>query len=320
MSEIEVSGLRHSIFSRGQVPLFPLCVCAALVIVFSCSRETIADRAREEYERGQYREALFLIKHHFKKGGERSPELLFLAGQSWLRLGIEAEADDAFAEVYSSDSTWAPRIAQEFKSEALNSMERGLEARGERFLQQALNYDPHLDFGHCNAMAGELLLERGDYEGSVAHLERYLEEYPDTAGAAQVMMHLGTAYEGMGEIDKAIETYRLFERRYDKSRLKTTASWRIENLLYSKAEDRKAGGEMHEAAAILEPLAQAAQNPLVRERANFLLGEIYEEQGDMTRALSYYRQVINLNLGSSGRLVERAKERIERIEISKSIK
>ena len=83
-------------------------------------------------------------------------------------------------------------------------------------------------------------------------------------------------------------------------------------------KEQRAAGEMHTAAAVLEPLARSAQNPLVRERANFLLGEIFEEQGDLTRAISYYRQVINLNLGSSSRLVEKAKERIERIEISKS--
>ena len=318
MNKIEVRRIRCSISLCVTVRMLPLCICSILVFAFSCGHQSVSERARKEYEAGQYREALFLIKHHFKKGGERTPELLFLAGRSWLRLSVEAEADDAFAEVYSSDSTWAPHIALEFRSEALRSMQRGLEAKGKRFLLQALNYDPDLDFGHCNAIAGELLLERRDYEGSVEHFERYLADYPDTAGAAQVMMHLGTAYEGKGDVDKAIEHYRIFQDRYSRSRLKTTASWRIENLLYAKAEDQRAAGETSSAIAVLEPLASSAQNPLVRERANFVLGEIFEEQGDLTRALSYYRHVINLNLGSSSRLVEKAKERIERIEISKS--
>lgn len=320
MSSKEVRGVLHSISLLGLSRILVLGICAALVVAGSCGRKSVAERVREEFEAGQYREALFLIKHHFKKGGDRTPELLFLAGQSWLRLGIEAEADDAFAETYSTDSTWAPRIAQEFRAEALRSMEGGLEARGKRFLLQALNYDPGLDFGHCNAVAGELLLERRNYEGAVLHFERYLKDYPDTAGAAEVMLHLGSAYEGMEEIDKAIDHYHRFQDRYSKSRLKTTARWRIENLLYTKAEGLKSAGETDEAVVILGPLASSAQNPLVRERANFVMGEIFEEWGDLTRAISYYQEVINLNLGSSGRLVEKAKERIERIEISKSPK
>jgi len=44
---------------------------------------------------------------------------------------------------------------------------------------------------------------------------------------------------------------------------------------------------------------------------------LYEERYDYDRAVRFYREVINLNLGSSGRLVDRAKERIERIEKSR---
>ena len=74
------------------------------------------------------------------------------------------------------------------------------------------------------------------------------------------------------------------------------------------------GGDPEEAERILGDLAATAGNPLIREKANFLLAEIYESRADYNTAVKYYTEVINLNLGSSGRLVERAKERIERIE------
>ena len=77
----------------------------------SCGNKPVLDQAEEEYAKGNYREALYITRHHFRKGGDRTPELLFLSGKAYMRLGIENEASDSFAEIFISDSTWAPRIA-----------------------------------------------------------------------------------------------------------------------------------------------------------------------------------------------------------------
>ena len=44
---------------------------------------------------------------------------------------------------------------------------------------------------------------------------------------------------------------------------------------------------------------------------------MFEERGDIEKAIFYYTETIQINLGSSGRLVEKAKERIEKIDFSK---
>ena len=88
-------------------------------------------------------------------------------------------------------------------------------------------------------------------------------------------------------------------------------------MLYWMAEESYEGGNMEEAENLLVNLASSSSAPLIRERANFLLGEISEKKGDTRDALRYYREVVNLNLGSSGRLLEKAKERIEALEFAK---
>jgi TolA-binding protein len=231
-----------------------------------------------------------------------------------VKLGIEADARDYFAEIYSTDSTWAPRIAGVMSVEALSSLEKGQTAKGSRYILQAVDYDPSLDFGRHNALVGGLLLERRDYDGAIRFFSSYLEAYPDTAGAATVMMDLGSAYEGNGEALKAIELYRRFQQIYPKSKMKSTASWKLENLLLDSSVDLFKEGESEEAEGILTELAMTADNPIVKEKANFLLAEAFEARLDFGRAVYYYSEVINLNLGSSGRLAERAKERIVRIE------
>ena len=280
----------------------------------SCGNKTVFEQAEEEYAKGNYREALFITRLHFRRGGERTPELLFITGKSFMRLDIEAEASDSFAEVFSSDSTWAPMIAGVLRGEALENLEKGLVEKGSRFIIQAMIYETDLDFGRFNGLAGDLMLDRKDYREAIHYYTVFLGQYPDTAGAAVVMMDLGAAYEGHGDTLEAIHLYREFQDRYSKSKMRSTAQWKLENLLLDSGRELLSGGEPEEAERILGELATTAGNPLVREKANFLLAEIYEARADYPMAVRYYTEVVNLNLGSSGRLVEKAKERIERIE------
>jgi tetratricopeptide (TPR) repeat protein len=292
--------------------------CLGLVLMAvamaSCGSDTVLEQVEEEYQKGNYREGLYIARFHFRKGGERTPELLFIVGKAYMRLSIEAEASDSFAEVFSNDSTWAPMIAEVLRAEALANLEKGLTAKGSRFIIQAVNYEQDLDFGRFDGLAGDLMLERKDYRRAIHYYTVFLEEYPDTAGAAVVMMDLGAAYEGNGDILDAIRLYREFQDRYPKSRMISTAQWKLENLLLDSSREMLTGGEPEEAEQILAGLASTAGNQLVREKSNFLLAEIYESREDYTMAVRYYKEVVNLTLGSSGRLAEKAKERIESIE------
>ncbi len=289
----------------------------ALLLALSCGGKGVLEKANEEYEKGRYREAIFVIRHHFRRGGERHPDLLFLAGKAYLELGSEAEAEDAFAEAFSKDSTLAVEISAYLKDEAEKSLGSGLTLKGKRFMRQALTYNGEIDFDGYNAMAGEIMMDRKEYGSAVRFFERYLESYPDSSGAAEVMLSLGTAYEEVGETEAAIENYRRFQERYPLSRLKTTVMWKLENLLFRMAEESLAEGKFEEAKYALEDLASGASARMVRERANFLLGGIAEQTGDKEAALRYYREVVNLSLGESGRLLEKAKERIEELELAK---
>ncbi len=318
MNKPQTADARRTVRQPLRGVLFAL-LLLSLAAGHSCGRKSVLDEAVKEYEAGRYRETIFIIRHHFRRGGDRHPDLLFVAGQAYLRLGSEAEAEDAFAECFSKDSTKADAISDYFKQEAIKSIESGLALKGKRFMRQAILYDQELDtdFGFYDARAGDLMIEQKDYEKAVRFYESFLDAYPDTSGAAEVMMSLGNAYEEMGETDKAIELYQRFNDRYPQSRLKETVMWKLENLLYRMAEESYGEGSLEEAENLLANLASSASARLVRTRANFLLAEISEQKGDMKAALRYYREVVNLNLGSSGRLIERAKERIEALEFTK---
>jgi tetratricopeptide (TPR) repeat protein len=292
---------------------------ALLVLVIiagaGCARESVADKAAKEFEAGRYRETVFLIRHHLKKGGEASADLLFLLGKAWLRSGSEAEAQSAFEDARRKDPSCGPKIARYLKDEAISSIEAQDTARGKRLMLLALSFQSGLDFAQYDLVAGELFLERRELDTAIGYLRSYLDAYPDSSGSAQAMIDLASAYERKGDSGEAIGLYREFQEKYPRSRLASNAVWELENLLLKEAEGLYADGEVDEAESVLVGLAPAAGSPLVKEGTNFLLGEIREKRGDVKGAVGYYREVVNS--GSSARLVERAKERIEKLEMSK---
>ncbi|MDD4856556.1 MAG: tetratricopeptide repeat protein [Candidatus Krumholzibacteria bacterium] len=287
----------------------------ALLAALACGSESILDKAAKEYEAGSYREAIFLIRHHIKKGGQTSAELMLLFGKSWLKTGSEAEAQSAFEECAKKDASYGPKIAQFLRSEAISSIKASDEARGKRMMMLALDFQSGLDFGEYNLATADLYLQKRDYDMAVFYLEKYLHEFPDASGAAEAMIELASAYEKKGDPGKAISIYRRFQDSYPKSRLATDAVWELESLLLREAETLYGEGQVSEAESVLVELQSRGGSPLVKERTSFLLGEICEKRSDVANAIRYYRDVVNA--GSSGRLVEKAKERIEKLEMQK---
>lgn len=291
-----------------------LAVCFVLAASASCEKQSVLDKANAEYEAGRYREAVFLIRHYLKKGGEESAPLFFLAGKAWLRAGSEAEAEDSFTACVKKDPSFGLQVADFLKEESVAGFAAGDAAKGRRLMLAALGFKPGLDFGQYDNAAAALYLDRKDFDSAITYLDRYLRAYPKAPGSAEAMINLAAAYEKKGDIEQAITTYTKFQQSYPKSRLASNALWELETLLLKEAETDRANGDSEKAEPILTNLASSASSPMVRERANFLLGEMNEERGDAQSAIRYYRQVVELG---TGRLVERAKENIEKLQASK---
>jgi TolA-binding protein len=289
-----------------------LALCVAVAAWSSCGRESVLDKAQAEYDAGRYQEAVFLIRHYLKKGGEETAPLLFLAGKAWLKSGSEAEAEDSFTSCVKKDPSSAIQVADFLKEEAMAAYEAGDQGKGRRLMLDAVGFRPGLDFGRYDSALASMYLERKDFDTAIEYLGRYLKAYPKSSGSAEAMISLASAYEKKGDIAQAISTYTRFQESYPKSRLASNALWELETLLLREAQNDRASGAVGKADTILTNLAASASSPTVRERANFDLGEMNEERGDRQGAVRYYRQVIEL--GATGRLVERAKESIERLQ------
>ena len=51
-------------------------VCALIaVLIAACENTGALEEARAEFDKGHYREAVFILRHHAKRGGEETPFL-----------------------------------------------------------------------------------------------------------------------------------------------------------------------------------------------------------------------------------------------------
>jgi len=200
------------------------CLLGTLVLcaVYSCGKESSTlDKAKEYFDRGKYRDALFVIKHHFRRGGVKTPELLFLEGVSYLRLGMETQAVESFYECYRKDTAWAEKLAETLRDEAMEEFGSGNHHKARRMVEQAVNFMPGVDFGRYDAIAGELFLDKKIDTLAAEYFERFIRNYPDTSGISKVMLNLATAYAGIGDTARAIEVCREIINKYPKSSIRS---------------------------------------------------------------------------------------------------
>lgn len=296
-------------FIRKAIAIF------ASIAMLSCANESVLEKAKREYESGEYRQAVLIVKHHIKKGGKREPELLFLAAKASLRSGSEAEAKSFFDTCIEIDSSYCDKVADHIREEAEAASKAKDENLCRRLVSLALEYRPRMDFGRLERVAAEILIDRKEYAEAIPHLEKFIAGRENDRASAEAFIDLASSYEKLGATERAIELYREFLNKYPRSALVSDALWELESILFREAELRFESGHRAEAESMLVDLASASSSPMVKERSCFLLGEICEGRGDTKAALGWYRAVAES--GSSARLVGRAKEKIEKLEIAK---
>ncbi|HMA77349.1 MAG TPA: tetratricopeptide repeat protein [Candidatus Krumholzibacteriaceae bacterium] len=296
--------------------IFKLTLSAVLIslLLLSCGQDSVIEKVEKEYKDKNYKQVVFLVRHHIRRGGRKDPKLLLLAAESLLKLGAESEAEEYFSEIYKGDSARGPEIASILQEKAIKYMDQGSIMSGRRFIIQAVSYNPNITFGQYDLEAGKFLMKERKFDKAINFFSRYLGSYADSSGSAEAMLNLGFAYKETGRIGKAIDTFRALIFKYPVSRFVSTARWNYENLSIEQAEKAIKAGEFEEAKNILILMKGSSTNTLNLVRANFMLGDIFAGQNFIGKAIDSYKEVLNLNLGSSGRYSERAKERIEELE------
>lgn len=81
-------------------------------------------------------------------------------------------------------------------------------------------------------------------------------------------------------------------------------------MLYEEAERQFRLGNYEQTASLTGRVLDSTNNPGLIQKSRFLRGEAFEAMGKFGEAYEQYRAIIEGERGASGRVVERAREKI----------
>lgn len=300
--------------SRLRALALVLAVLCGAALAAGCSKKAGAlDDIKEAYEGGDYEETVALCKYAIRRDWDTPPVYLYY-GAALLSLGRDYEGFKRLEEGIAGDIELAPRIAALVHERALEDARRGDRKRAARRMQKAIEYDPSIDIGPYRFMVAEAYYEQQNYGRAAPIYKEAIAAYPDTSILETAYFNMATSYDEMGWNAQAREAYEQLLALFPRGEYKSESAWRLTNLLYEHAEKQHVLGNYDETVETLSDLIDRTDNIGLLQKAHFLLGETYEAMSDYRSAYDEYREVINVDRGASGRIVERAREKIDALQ------
>ncbi|MFB0526520.1 MAG: tetratricopeptide repeat protein, partial [bacterium] len=166
--------------------------------------------------------------------------------------------------------------------------------KGETFAEAAETFEklvqnyPDCEYS-AGAMYNAILAYRKlrKWEKAASTLQMYQEKYPDAAKSSGMDIELATIYEEQNQYLKAIEILQAIRNKMDRG----TETWgeitfRIAENYMAIEEEEKGIGEYQKLVSINNPtLGGWMLNAMIK------MGEYYEKNGDMQKALSLYEEL-----------------------------
>lgn len=302
---------RDTIHIAMRFALVPVLAAALAVGAgVGCSQEKKAlSQIRSAYESEDYRDAVAFCKHAIRKGIE-SPEIHYYYGASLMALNRDYEGFRQLDLAADGDPDRSPQIAAFLLESGEESLRKRLRSQAAKRMRHATEIDPTADLGPHVYLVAEEYFAENDYERAAQYYDRALAEHPDTSAAEEAYLNLATSYVEIGTPARARESLEKLLDGFPGGRFATQARWRLVNLLYEEGEKQFVMGNYQEAITVINELLEWTDNPGMSQKSRFLLGESYERMGDYEQAYQQYKRIIDTDRGASGRIVERARQKI----------
>lgn len=303
---------RVAIQSAIRLTTVPVLTAAVLTLALGsgCSKEKKAvAEIREAFEADEHQEAIAFCRHAIRRGID-APEVYYYYGASLVSLNRDFEGFRQLQKAAEGDPSISAKIAEYLFDSGDRSFRKRLRSQAAGRMRHAVEIDPALDLGPYVYMVADQYFAENDYEPAARFYARALTQRPDTTAAEEAYLNLAKSYVEIGTPARARESLEEMLDRYPGGRLATQARWRLVNLLYEEGEKQFVLGNYEEAVEVINELLRRTRNPGLSQKSRFLLGESYERMGEYENAYRQYRRIIDTDRGASGRIVDRAKQKI----------
>jgi len=299
----------------------PLATALLLVVLFfaagsGCSKETKAvGEIRDAFEEGNYEETILLCRHAIRRDVLEA-EVYYYYGLALLEQGRDFESFGRFEEAVAADSTMKRDIVARLVTRGEAAIGRGRMKDAAGLLKFASDLDPDLPLGNLKYLVAEAYYKDREFERAAAIYAEAIVERPDTAVAELAYFNLAESYVVLGDSTRAIDALWQLLERFPRGKLARRAQFKLDNLLYEHAQSEFEKGNYETVIEEISKLLEVATNVSLVQRARFMLGEAYEFLEDYDNAYGQYKTIIDQDRGASGRIVERAREKINALRDS----
>lgn len=291
-------------------------VLALLVLSAACGGDGLEahlERGEASLVEGDPAEARLEGLYVLQQESENT-EALWLVGRSLLALNRDAEADGYFRSLFSLDPAYRSSAGKLHAQMAAVDFEASRRSRAARRWELALEFDPEQDLGpHAFFVAGHFF-KMEDYESAARLFAVATESYPDSSAVTEVLYPHAESLARLGRWEEAREQLSRFLKEAPKHPRRMEAIFLYQDVLIRLA---RADRELLDFESALSKLEQALRyriNPGMIEEARLEKGLCLEDLGRYREAAEVYRKIVATNSSGSGRSLEAALGRLERIE------
>lgn len=277
----------------------------------ACSREGKAIKEIEkEFERKNHKEVVFLCQHAIDDNIESGP-VYYYCGLSLLALGRDFEAFDHLEHAVMLDTTNALPIARRLLQAGESDFEDGRTRRAAQRMMEAAKIDSSLDLGAYAYLVADQYYHDRDFPEAAYFYERGFEIRPDTSIAEESLMRLAKSYARIDSVELAEAAYSKLVDLFPHGDYANDARYNLASSMLDRAGHQLELGNFEDVLSIAEELLDITKNVTLMQNARFLMGEAFEGLSDYDAALEQYKLIIQYDRGSSGSVVNKARDKIE---------
>ncbi|MCZ6765291.1 MAG: tetratricopeptide repeat protein [bacterium] len=287
-----------------------------VLTVAGCSPERKAlSEIKGSYEEGKYQDTILFCEHAIRKG-VHTGRVYYYYGLALMESGRDFEAFRRFGEAKAADPEIAAEIAEHLYEKGRESVDAGRRRQALGRLKTASNMDSELDLGTLRYLVGDAYFEERDFERAVKFYVTAVYEYPDTSAAEGAFFNMAQCYIALGDSTSAIASLERQIENCPRAPLAGQARLKLVNMIYKGARGEFERGNYETVIEQITDLLERTRNVSRVQRARFLLGEAYERMEEYQQAYEQYKAVIREDRGASGRIVEKAREKINTLRDS----
>lgn len=283
---------------------------AVLLAAAGCGRDGDVREIRSAFEKGDYSEVVGLCRHALRGDDDRAI-IRYYHGAGLVGMGRDHEGFAEFDRAVAEDEDLRADAAKFLWEQAL--LKPGTDVAARR-MRRASQFDPSIDLGRYRFAVADVCMAERDYADAARLYEEAVTAYPDSSACEDAYARLAECWAELKEPEKARAAMETLVRKYPRGSLAGRAGARLDDISLDQAQAAYDAGDYAKSAELARALVEATANRSLQQKARFLLGESYEAAGDVAGAYAAYSEIIRSDRGDSGRVVERARARIEALQ------